>query len=104
MNRRGFLSGIIAACAAPAIVRADSLMRVVPNQTIAILPDLQRFGLVPTSIVMPPEVGEMLHDWLILDMHKPSFVRTLVYGKQEPHPEYTRVINKYKVLHEARNV
>jgi len=31
MNRRGFLSGIIALGAAPAIVRADSLMRVVPR-------------------------------------------------------------------------
>lgn len=30
MNRRGFLTSIIALGAAPAIVRADSLMRVVP--------------------------------------------------------------------------
>lgn len=30
MNRRGFLGSILAACAAPAIVRADSLMRIVP--------------------------------------------------------------------------
>lgn len=30
MNRRGFLSGILALGAAPAIVRADSLMRIVP--------------------------------------------------------------------------
>lgn len=28
MNRRGFIGSILAACAAPAIVRADSLMRV----------------------------------------------------------------------------
>ena len=33
MNRRGFLGSIIAACAAPAIVRADALMRVVPINT-----------------------------------------------------------------------
>lgn len=33
MNRRGFLASMFAACAAPAIVRADSLMRVVPLQT-----------------------------------------------------------------------
>ncbi len=34
MNRRGFLSGIILAAAAPAIVRADSLMRVVPRSLV----------------------------------------------------------------------
>lgn len=33
MNRRGFLGSILAACAAPAIVRADSLMRIVPLDT-----------------------------------------------------------------------
>ena len=33
MNRRGFLGGILAIAAAPAIVRADSLMRVVPRET-----------------------------------------------------------------------
>lgn len=36
MNRRGFLKACLAACAAPAIVRADSLMRVVPNDTLII--------------------------------------------------------------------
>ena len=29
MNRRGFLTAMLAACAAPAIVRAESLMRIV---------------------------------------------------------------------------
>ena|SRR6185369_3233199 len=33
MDRRGFLGSILAACAAPAIVRADSLMRVVSRDT-----------------------------------------------------------------------
>lgn len=31
MDRRSFLGSILAACAAPAIVRADSLMRIVPR-------------------------------------------------------------------------
>lgn len=31
MNRRGFLGSILAAATAPAIVRADSLMRIVPR-------------------------------------------------------------------------
>lgn len=33
MNRRGFLGSILALGAAPAIVRADSLMRIVPRET-----------------------------------------------------------------------
>ena len=33
MNRRGFLGSILALGAAPAIVRADSLMRIVPRGT-----------------------------------------------------------------------
>lgn len=36
MNRRGFLGSILAACAAPAIVRADSLMRIVPREATII--------------------------------------------------------------------
>lgn len=36
MNRRGFLGSILAACAAPAIVRADSLMRIVPTDTFVL--------------------------------------------------------------------
>lgn len=36
MNRRGFLGSILVACAAPAIVRADSLMRIVPLDTTII--------------------------------------------------------------------
>ena len=34
MNRRGFLSSIIALGAAPAIVRADSLMRVIQREDL----------------------------------------------------------------------
>ena len=34
MNRRGFLASMFAACAAPALVRAESLMRVVPTSVI----------------------------------------------------------------------
>ena len=34
MDRRGFLSSILALGAAPAIVRADSLMRIVPREAV----------------------------------------------------------------------
>lgn len=39
MNRRGFLASCLALAAAPAIVRADSLMRIVPRETL-ILPSV----------------------------------------------------------------
>lgn len=42
MNRRGFLTGVLAACAAPAIVRVDSLMRVVPVETNVLTLDMMR--------------------------------------------------------------
>lgn len=42
MNRRGFLGSIIAACAAPAIVRADSLMRIVARDATVIAPEIGR--------------------------------------------------------------
>lgn len=38
MNRRGFLQSCIALAAAPAIVRADSLMRIVPRDTTILTP------------------------------------------------------------------
>lgn len=37
MNRRGFLQTCLTLAAAPAIVRADSLMRVIPRETTIIL-------------------------------------------------------------------
>ena len=46
MNRRGFIGAILAASAAPAIVRADALMRIVPRETLVTtditLADIQR--------------------------------------------------------------
>lgn len=38
MNRRSFLWSILAAAVAPAIVRADSLMRIVPRETVLVDP------------------------------------------------------------------
>jgi hypothetical protein len=36
LNRRGFLGSILVAAAAPAIVRADSLMRIVPMGAVVL--------------------------------------------------------------------
>jgi hypothetical protein len=45
ITRRGFMQSILALAAAPAIVRADSLMRIVPTRTL-ILPATKRM-LIP---------------------------------------------------------
>ena len=52
MNRRGFLAGIIATASAPAIVRADSLMRIVPRATTLLAPTFYN--------TTAEEVGRML--------------------------------------------
>lgn len=36
MNRRGFIGAILAAGVAPAIVRTDSLMRIIPHKTLIV--------------------------------------------------------------------
>lgn len=63
MNRRGFLGFILAAAVAPAIVRADSLMRIVPIETAILMPDEMRFGWWRNQVV-----GDDLTD-LIWDIH-----------------------------------
>jgi hypothetical protein len=40
VNRRSFLQNCLALAAAPAIVRADSLMRIMPRSTALIMPEL----------------------------------------------------------------
>lgn len=62
MNRRGFLGSILAAAVAPAIVRADSLMRIVPRDmsvlTIAEGPHWHRDVFVLVSDEMMVDVGD----------------------------------------------
>lgn len=58
MNRRGFLGSILALGAAPAIVRADSLMRIVPIQTtvwqvVGVREDLSDVLGIPGVRLMP---------------------------------------------------
>lgn len=49
MNRRGFLGAILAAAVAPAIVRADALMRIVPRDA-AVLP-------APGGLMVPEKLS-----------------------------------------------
>ena len=59
MNRRGFLLGCLAAAAAPAIVRADSLMRIVPRETAILLPEF--IGAGEDALVSYSEVWHIDH-------------------------------------------
>lgn len=76
MNRRGFLGSILAACAAPAIVRADSLMRIVPLDTV-ILPAFH-----PDAILMEADaidgglvaLDRMLREWSQYDLAREATI------------------------------
>jgi hypothetical protein len=60
MNRRGFLGAMLTACAAPAIVRADSLMRIVPVSTIIARPaDILTLSRATTMLTL---WGDGIHD------------------------------------------
>ena len=50
MNRRGFLGSILVALTAPAIIRADSLMRVVPTKTLILPASLTGGGFVRETV------------------------------------------------------
>lgn len=67
MNRRGFLGSILALGAAPAIVRADSLMRIVPMETLVAL----------DAEAMAEVVGAMKELWL--EIPNPAY-REMLYG------------------------
>lgn len=74
MNRRGFLGSILALAAAPAIVRADSLMRIVPISApiipvetgiteaalVALLKKVWESGGEPEVIKCGPDVAQRL--------------------------------------------
>ena len=63
MNRRGFLGGILAACAAPAIVRSQNIMRVfAPVESGLLLPVA---GLLTIDMITR-ETLRILHEKLSL--------------------------------------
>ena len=59
MNRRGFLGSILALGAAPAIVRADSLMRIIPRGLI----------VPPLVINMLPPIVRKRELYVVTDIH-----------------------------------
>jgi len=52
MNRRGFLGAILAAGCAPAIVRADALMRIVPRDAVLLPESLTYIDLLRARALM----------------------------------------------------
>jgi hypothetical protein len=66
VNRRGFLGAILAAAAAPAIVRADSLMRVIPVDTEVLTFSSAEILIdqsAPSSAVVREQVRIALTEW-----------------------------------------
>ncbi len=70
ITRRNFLGGMIAACAAPAIVRAESLMKIaVPDQRIYVANGIETifpFGYSPIISTLPDAktLNQMVNDKL----------------------------------------
>lgn len=55
MNRRGFLGSILALGAAPAIVRADSLMRIIPREATVLIERIAPMEILPGNHIMTLE-------------------------------------------------
>lgn len=60
VSRRGFLGSILALAAAPAIVRADSLMRIVPRETTILANELVSYSEVWQFNQLRPRIVEIL--------------------------------------------
>lgn len=61
MTRRGFLQSCLVLAAAPAIVRADSLMRIIPREVSLYVPNRGMVILVP-KVVMASMAGIEAYD------------------------------------------
>ena len=66
MNRRGFLGSILALSAAPAIVRADSLMRVVPVNLLVAGPAGFPAGTVRELMVNDVATDDLIYRYDVL--------------------------------------
>jgi hypothetical protein len=81
VNRRGFLGSILALGAAPAIVRADSLMRIVAQETTIYVPDSAPLLLVPDMSFVTHAVRG-LHSRVEIDLLVQAILRdSLRYGR-----------------------
>lgn len=91
MNRRGFLGSILALAAAPAIVRADSLMRIVPRETILLRGDYWIDARGSTSVIEDAWADDAKF-YEGLDFEEGSFTPTLTGSTSGPvDARFTRV-------------
>jgi hypothetical protein len=70
MDRRGFLGSILLAAVAPAIVRADSLMRIVPLDTAVVLPSAAQSMLAELEAADAFAAGLQLREWSQYDIDR----------------------------------
>lgn len=101
MDRRGFLKACLAAAAAPAIVRADSLMKIVardtevlvPYETTIIIDQMRNVR----SMAWDELVGWYTKVWeeaLYKELTKPSFVERVLVAR----PDLPRVVVDYPLI------
>ena len=107
MNRRGFLTGILALGAAPAIVRADSLMRIVPRDALIInmLPPAvyhpDSFGFIQAEISLQRPFIQITREALMIAHEKAKIMNkvdcdTILYGPEVASVLRIRQPNPYK--------
>lgn len=86
INRRGFLKSMLALGAAPAIVKAENLMKIfVPSQEIILLDKT----IEVTTKLFTGHIDELrISQWFnIVVVRKSNEVRTFVNGVESPLPE-----------------
>lgn len=72
-TRRSFLTQCLALAAAPAIVRADSLMRIVPREAVVIVPTKAEIAAVYSKLYE-----------FILRQEEDRIIKNLLYGQPIP--------------------
>ena len=92
MNRRGFLSSILALAAAPAIVRADSLMRIVPVEAEVLVPMTEfstEFSVVSRIGNSLMTLDEIASAALAIAHERYKFIKAINVATDAAYDEYT---------------
>lgn len=102
MNRRSFLSSCLALAAAPAIVRADSLMKIVPRSLIVYPPEVlvtfQRDILIDQMRNIRTEALQSLTAWWNMRADQIAYAM-LTSGVLVPEPDAPRIVIEDPSLH-----
>lgn len=102
MNRRSFLSSCLALAAAPAIVRADSLMKIVPRSLIVYPPETLAFFqqdiFIDQMRNFRAEVLQELMVWWDTQIDRVVYT-TLTSGVLVPEPDAPSIVIEDPSLH-----